>query len=204
MASLSLHRCKRNNSGQEQRRANGRASHRANGYSRNAITTHYQMSPVQKVQVGQMWSKKLSKYTTQQLVGIRCSVALQNIVIEESENGGEQEAAIPLTGGLVRSVMVRVQLFFTAFCRRGRHVFRSWSNSLERDKEADCFPSSFSLDRRPLMRRKVQRAQANNVLLCTQCSCRRARKSQQAPLTRSFHYERASPNGEGDELRLSK
>lgn len=27
-------------------------------------------------------------------------------VREESENGGEQEAAIPLTGGLVRSVMV--------------------------------------------------------------------------------------------------
>lgn len=43
--------------------------------------------------------------------------------------------------------------------------------------------------------RTVQRAEANNVLLSTQCSCRGARKSQQAPLTRSFHYERASPNG---------
>lgn len=29
-----------------------------------------------------------------------------NYVREESENGGEQEAAIPLTGGFVRSVMV--------------------------------------------------------------------------------------------------
>lgn len=162
------------------------------------------MSPVPKVPSRLNEWQKASKYRTQQLVEIRCPVALQNIVREESENGGEQEAAIPLTGGLVRSVMVRVQLFFTAFCRRGRHVFRSWGNSLESDKEADCFESSFSLNRRPLMRRKVQRAQANNVLLCTQCSCRRARKSQQAPLTRSFHYERASPNGVGDELRLSK
>lgn len=55
--------------------------------------------------------------------------------------------------------------------------------------------SGFSLDRRTLIRRKVQRAEANNVLLSTQCSCRGARKSQQSPLTRSFHYERASPNG---------
>lgn len=49
---------------------------------------------------------KKSKRTTQQLVRIRRPAALQNNVREESENGGEQEAAIPLTGGLVRSVMV--------------------------------------------------------------------------------------------------
>lgn len=58
-----------------------------------------------------------------------------NYVREESENGGEQEAAIPLTGGFVRSVMVRVQLLFTDFCRRGRHVFESWSNLHKPDKK---------------------------------------------------------------------
>lgn len=119
-----------------------------------------------------------------------------NNVREESENGGEQEAAIPLTGGFVRSVMVRVQLFFTDFCRRGRHVFGSKSNLQKPDKKAGWFEPGFSLNRRTLIRRKVQRAEANNVLLSTQCSCRWARKSQQALLTRSFHYERASPNGD--------
>ena len=118
-----------------------------------------------------------------------------NYVREESENGGEQEAAIPLTGGFVRSVMVRVQLLFTHFCRRGRHVFASWVNLQTSGEIAGSFESGFSLNRRTLIRRKVQRAEANNVLLSTQCSCRGARKSQPALLTRSFHYERASPNG---------
>lgn len=81
-----------------------------------------------------------------------------NYVREESENGGEQEAAIPLTGGFVRSVMVRVQLLFTHFCRRGRHVFASSGNLQTSEKIAGSFESGFSLNRRPLIRRKVQRA----------------------------------------------
>lgn len=91
--------------------------------------------------------------------------------------------------------MVRVQLLFTHFCRRGRHVFASLGNLQTSERICGSFKSGFSLNRRTLIRRKVQRAEANNVLLSTQCSCRGARKSQQAPLTRSFHYERASPNG---------
>lgn len=89
---------------------------------------------------------------------------------EESENGGEQEAAIPLTGGFVRSVMVRVQLLFTRFCRRGRHVFASWENLQASERISGSCECGFSLDRRTLIRRKVQRAEANNVLLSTQCS----------------------------------
>lgn len=119
-----------------------------------------------------------------------------NYIREESENGGEQEAAIPLTGGFVRSVMVRVEILFTDFCRRGRHIFASWGNSQEYDKKADRFEYSFSLDRRTVIQRKVRRAEAKNVLLRAQCRWRWARKSQQALLTRSFHCERASPNRE--------
>lgn len=65
--------------------------------------------------------------------------ATRVIVRQESKNGGEQEAAIPLTGGFVRSVMVRVQFFFTAFRRRGRHLFGSWGNSLEPDDKLADF-----------------------------------------------------------------
>lgn len=71
----------------------------------------------------------IKKHSTQHIGRNKVSRCIAKKIIfgEESENGGEQEAAIPLTGGLVRSVMVRVQLFFTAFCRRGRHgCFLFW------------------------------------------------------------------------------
>lgn len=64
MASLGMHRCERNNSGQEQRRANGRASWQANSYCWNAITTHQQCRRCRKSQVGRMQSKK--KYQSTQ------------------------------------------------------------------------------------------------------------------------------------------
>lgn len=122
-------------------------------------------------------------------------VAMQIMLEKKVKMAVNRRPPFPLTGGFVRSVMVRVQLLFTHFCRRGRHVFASWGNLQTSERIARSFESGFSPNRRTLIRRKVQRGEANNVLLSTQCSCRGARKSQQPPLTRSFHYERASPNG---------
>lgn len=65
----------------------------------------------------------------------------ESSVKEESENGAERQAAIPLTGGLVRSVMVRVQLLFTGFRRRGRHVSAGRSNVEASGKQ----PASFTV-----------------------------------------------------------
>lgn len=108
----------------------------------------------------------IKKHSTQHIGRNKVSRCIAKKIIfgEESENGGEQEAAIPLTGGLVRSVMVRVQLFFTAFCRRGRHgcffvlgfVFfiRSGANSQRRS----WFPLNEQEDRWCGV--KVERAQA--------------------------------------------
>lgn len=102
-----------------------------------------------------------------------------------------------LTGGLVRAVIVWVQLLFTHFCRRCRHVFRRlWITDFGKEHWIRFF--LFSPNRRWLFlptisvyRYNVCRPPLHNKKRVSQTP----RSSRQAHSRAPFHYERASANG---------
>ncbi|KAA8592447.1 hypothetical protein FQN60_017902 [Etheostoma spectabile] len=98
----------------------------------------------------------------------------------------------PLTGGFVRSVMVRVQLLFTHFCRRGRHVFASWGElkfSVQKPTTC-CCPHNVAADERGSHSNRRSRAPFNTN------APRRMEKRRAPPLKEHVVMQQPMPSPE--------